>query len=226
MTLVACVAHAEKNAWSYAITPYAWLAGLNGSVAVGSVKVPLNESFSDILDKVEFGMMLGVEARNDSWGVFGDFTFADLEDEESATLGTVNTNIRQWLVSCGGFYRVKKGDRVQLDLGAGVRYMDTSINIMRPLATSSGSSTWIDPILVARLRYQTTGKISFTLTGDIGGFGIESELVWQVTGSIGYDISESMTLLLSYRRLDYEYVDDITYDLATSGLGFGMSFRF
>jgi len=53
---------------------------------------------------------------------------------------------------------------------------------------------------------------------------VESDLTWQVVASAGYSITENVDLLLGYRHLDIDYEDgDFSYDVATSGLGVGVS---
>jgi len=225
--LAAGAAGAAEPGWTTTVTPYVWMAGLSGDVGVGESVSSVDEDFSDLVDKLELALMMGLEFRHGAWGIFLDGMYMDLEDEEETAAGAVTVGVRQGLVSAGGLYRVLDNDALTLDLGAGGRFIDTRLEIDTPLGSADGSTDWIDPILVARLRCQVARKIFLALTGDIGGFGAESDLVWQLTAAAGYEFNEWMSLQLGYRHLDYDYEDDVfVYDVATSGFGIGMSFRY
>ena len=43
--------------------------------------------------------------------------------------------------------------------------------------------TWIDPIVGLRLRHQFAPGSEFTISGDVGGFGVGSQFSWQATGA-------------------------------------------
>ena len=66
-----------------------------------------------------------------------------------------------------------------------------------------------------------------SLRGDIGGFGVGSQLTWDVTASVGYRMSDTATLLFGYRHLDVDYQDGrFKIDGQFSGPYLGLSFRF
>lgn len=224
--LTAGAARAGETGWSTTITPYIWMAGLSGNAGVGESVSSVDEDFSDLVDKLELALMLGLEFRHGAWGIFLDGMYMDLEDKEETAAGAVTVGIRQGLASAGGLYRLVENNMLTLDVGAGGRFIDTRLKIDTPLGSASGSTDWIDPILVARLRYQVTQKFFLALSGDVGGFEVESDLVWQLTASAGFEFNEWSSLQLGYRHLDYDYKDDaFVYDMATSGFGIGMSFR-
>ena len=63
------------------------------------------------------------------------------------------------------------------------------------------------------------------LYGDIGGFGVSSDLTWQLTAAAGYACTERCSMLLGYRYLDYDYEsDDFSFDAVESGLVLGVQF--
>lgn len=216
----------DLNPWTYSITPYVWMTGLKGTVSIGDFEVPVDESFSDILDDVKLGMMLTAEAHNGTWGVFSDVVYANLENDTETLLGVRTTDIKQTLLTVGGIYRVMDSDQTQMDIGAGIRYTNAKIKISGPLVNTTDSDSSIDPILMARLRYQAAEKVSFILTGGIGGFGVDADLLWQLGATVGYNVSESMVLMFGYRHFDYKQEDDVKVDIAMRGLALGMSFFF
>lgn len=68
-----------------------------------------------------------------------------------------------------------------------------------------------------------------SLRGDIGGFGVGSDLAWQVHGKAGYRFSELFGLDLAYRviSMDYEKGDPgFVYDMRIFGPELGLVFHF
>jgi opacity protein-like surface antigen len=69
------------------------------------------------------------------------------------------------------------------------------------------------------------------LRADIGGLGVGSDFTWQGIARLDWRLSESVSLDLGYRYVyvDYEHgsgADEFVYDVATSGLLFGVVFGF
>jgi len=63
--------------------------------------------------------------------------------------------------------------------------------------------------------------------GDIGGFGVSSDLTYQIYGGVGYRFKEWFSAELGYRVLDVDYDDDgFVYDLTMHGPMAGFRFQF
>ena len=63
-------APAADDGWEFTLSPYAWAAGLNGSVGIGNVVSEVDLSFGDILENLDIGAMLHFEARKGRWAFF------------------------------------------------------------------------------------------------------------------------------------------------------------
>src|SRR5829696_3168830 len=51
--------------WAAEVTPYAWLAGINGDVTVNGTEARIEQSFSDLYDAVDLsGSLLGVVRKD------------------------------------------------------------------------------------------------------------------------------------------------------------------
>jgi opacity protein-like surface antigen len=62
---------------------------------------------------------------------------------------------------------------------------------------------------------------------DIGGFGVSSDLVWQVYGGVGWQMSKRTALELGYKYFAIDYSDGgFTYDVANSGVMTAFSIKF
>jgi opacity protein-like surface antigen len=98
-----------------------------------------------------------------------------------------------------------------------------------PLAPVSFSETkaWADPVIGARLRAAAWGRWIFVLTGDVGGFGVSSDLTWQVFGGVAYEISDRWSAKIGYRALGVDYTDGgFKYDVIMHGPLLGLGYKF
>ncbi|MFC1832136.1 hypothetical protein ACFL0S_08960, partial [Thermodesulfobacteriota bacterium] len=73
-----------EDSWEFHIAPYAWLAGLNGTVATlpGLPPADIEMDFQDdIMDDVQGALMLVGEARKDRFGIAIDVAYTDIESD-------------------------------------------------------------------------------------------------------------------------------------------------
>lgn len=106
----------------------------------------------------------------------------------------------------------------------------TAINkqLVKKLPTSaSATEDWVDPIVGCRAQWNINEKWYLAGKTDIGGFGVGSELVWTVQGTVGYNFTEKVSADLGYRYLHTDYTDGgFTYDVATSGIYTSLNIKF
>jgi len=114
----------------------------------------------------------------------------------------------------------------------GVRYVYFETEIDTALASGrSRDDDFLDPLVGARCQWVITEGFWLAARGDIGGFGIGSDLSWQLVGTIGWDPSEGVSVLAGYRLLDIDYTDgegnqEQRLDLQFRGPTIGVMFRF
>lgn len=218
---------AAEDGWSYKITPYLWALGVDGDIGVGPLTAPVDIDFTDAVEDLEFGAMLSGEANYGPWSVLGDVAYLDLKTDEDTQVGEFEVKLEQWLVQGAVAYRVVQNDATTLDLGMGCRYFSLETRLRTPAETADrkASEGWADPIFVARVRQQITENFYGVLAGDIGGFGVSSDLTWSVNALAGYAFTDWLALLGGYRYLDYDYEDGpFSFDAAESGLVIGLQF--
>ena len=101
--------------------------------------------------------------------------------------------------------------------------------------SASGSVSWIDPIVGARLRHQLAPGIGLIASADVGGFGVGSKFSWQILAAINYDfyVSKSVTWsgMVGYKALHVDYsqgsgISQYEYDMTMYGPIFGITARF
>lgn len=122
-------------------------------------------------------------------------------------------------------------------MGARINSLSTDVGIT--INTPQGNifrskeinETWVDPIIIARIKNPAGEKLLYQFRTDIGGFGIGSDLAWQIQANVGYRFSKLFQLSGGYRIISIDYnkgdgEDRFLYDVNTSGpvlrLGFNL----
>jgi hypothetical protein len=92
-----------------------------------------------------------------------------------------------------------------------------------------GSVDWIDPFVGGRFTVPLTDDIEFSFRGDIGGFGVGSDLAWDIVTGLKYRIPyEPLGIhpwfALGYKVLSYDYdkngvLIDLTFQGPVTGIG-------
>jgi hypothetical protein len=104
--------------------------------------------------------------------------------------------------------------------------MRTEINGRRGLPKFDDSKTWADPLVGLGGRLQLTDRWEAFAEGDVGGFGVGSDLTWSWTAGIGYGFElfgRPTFVRAGYRMLYQDYKDggfewDVTYHGPVVGL--------
>jgi hypothetical protein len=93
------------------------------------------------------------------------------------------------------------------------RRLETRLN-----QTFSRGDYWFDPYVGLRGRYNFN-KVFYTgVRGEIGGFGVGSDLMWEVEGVIGINLTHCIFTEVGYRALSVDYENDgLLFDTITHG---------
>lgn len=222
--------------WELNLGLYAWGAGLDGTIGAAGYTAPVDISFSDILDTLDMTMMGSIELRKDRWGfqleglhlqnsVKGSTLVPVTNISVAAKLTAKTTRLQPVLT-----YRLVENEQTTLDLLAGATYYNISnkIQVFGPLGGRGGkaSDDWFDPVIGVRLDQQLAERWVLRARGDIGGFGVNSDLVWQAMALIGYELTPSATLFGGWRHAAVDYSNGgFVYDAASSGpiIGLGLT---
>lgn len=104
--------------------------------------------------------------------------------------------------------------------------IETAVNNAIP-EKISGSKGWVDPIIGFRARYNLTENIYLAAKGDVGGFGVGSDLSWQAFGALGYQLTNHWSSELGYKYLSVDYAKGgFVFDAAMAGLFVGLKYSF
>jgi hypothetical protein len=214
--------------WEFTVSPYLLVPYMKGTTGIGDLQVDVHASPGDIFSHLQFGAMLLMEANNGTWGVAVDGIYMNLNQSASANRVSAEAGMKQGALELTGFRRVTGWAEVLV--GGRLNILSAELNTLGVQARSkSGDKSWFDPIIGARLQVPNTGKWMLTLRGDVGGFGVGSDLAWQVYPKVGYRFSKLFELNAAYRviSMDYNKGDPaFLYDMQIFGPEIGLAFHF
>ena len=84
--------------------------------------------------------------------------------------------------------------------------------------TLSKDDYWFDPYVGLRGRYDFNKTFYTAVRGEIGGFGVGADLMWQVEGVIGINLTHSIFTEVGYRALGADFEDNnFVFDMVLHG---------
>lgn len=228
-------ASAQRADESYfRLTPYIWGLSLDGSTALPTGEdLPIDVSFSDIVDNLNMGLMVNLEWNlANGWYFLLDGMWAELEADfaSDGPLGVSGTTeIEMFLYDGLVGYSFDENFGVY----AGARLNDHDIGITTdgalPVDVSIGDD-WIDFIVGVRAfgeigeNWSLGGRLDAALAGD-------SESAFNVSVVFARSFGESMHLNLGWRILDIEFdegegLERYKWDVEQNGPMIGWSWEF
>lgn len=227
-------AAAPSSKWEFSVTPYVFLARLDGSVGVQSQTAQVNASFSDIFRNLNFALMGKFEGRKGNWLVLVDGMYMSLEGQKvtpSPFFSDINVEVKETVITPEVGYRVFKHERATIDLLGGVRIWHVKSHLtfqprILPLVDVEGSKTWADPIVGARSTVKLSPRTFALGEFDAGGFGVGSNFTGQLFGGAGFQLKPRIALVGGYRYLRTDYVSNrFIFKTALSGPTIGATFK-
>jgi len=108
----------------------------------------------------------------------------------------------------------------------GMRYVALESDVqLVPGPAGNARESWLDPLVGARFKHDFNERWSVSLRGDVGGFGVASELTTNLSATFGYRITDAMTLRVGYRALEMDFDDGgFVLDAIAQGYAVGLSF--
>ena len=235
--LVASGAQAQvQKGLEYSITPFIWGMSLNGAIEMGAVGGEVDASFSDILDSLDVTIPIHFEAKGPVWTLIAEINYAALSQDLGDKDGVGGELEIDMLIAelLSGY---KFANFAELIFG--VRYVSLdnvlSLSLSGPgLPVLPGRSNkfeagqdWVDPVVGIRYGGPLGRRWKFAIRADVGGFGLGSDLTWNIRGGFGVSVSDVTTLGFGWHTLDIDYDNnDFVYDMTQSGPELYFSFKF
>ena len=232
-------APADTSDWTFNAAAYLWGASLDGKSGVfGLPPQDVELSFGDILEDLQFAVMGLGEARKGPFVVGMDITYTKVSSTIDSPRGVVFDDISvdttSWMVTGFGGYSVFDNDVARIDLIGGARYwsvnsefeLDSNLQQLDGRTAEDGAS-WVDPLVGAKMLLDVTPDFYVSGWAMVGGFGVGSDLMWDVMAGAGYRFTDSFSVFGGYRAASVDYSDDgFVYDVVQKGPVLSGVFRF
>ncbi|MGI9514057.1 MAG: hypothetical protein ACR2OL_14230 [Anderseniella sp.] len=220
-----------ESGFEVSIVPlYLWLPGMNGTVGVLGTTVDVDltpidilSNLGDFLDVLDGFYMGSGEVRYGDFGFVYDVFYLDVsstaEVDGRVINGAVDVAFSQVMATLLASYRVMESETMHLDLLGGARISDIRTDIDVDLNVAgfelSDGATWVDPMFGAKGRMDLNENWYANGTALIGGFGVASDFVWDVSANIGYQWNNWFDIYAGFRGsgMDYQsgtFVWDVT----------------
>lgn len=228
----------DTSDWKFTVALYGWGAGLSGDVGVfGLPAQNIDLPFSDVVQSLEFAFMGLAEARKGRFMMGIDATYTNVGDTVKSPVPNPYiekvdaTNTALMLTGIMG-YGIYDTDMARLDLVAGARLwsVNNDFEVKGGLldgVSKSDGATWVDPLVGAKLRLNPLPNVYIASWAMIGGFGVGSDLMWDLMGGAGYDFNDHFSLFAGYRATSVDYSNDgFVYDVVEQGPVAALVFQF
>jgi len=210
----------STDRWRVTWAPfYLWMSGFSGTVGTRGRATPVDASFWDLLQDLNFAYATNLDVGKGRFGVNIDLQYMDLGDDVTFSPGILfsaaDVDAKLFILDPEFYVRAVESERGTFDILAGFRYwhLDADIDfqpgILLPATSVSGGDDWVDPIIGIRFRVNLdqNKKWFLPVKADIGGFDVGSDYTWQVFAAIGRNVTllgHPAALIMGYRKI---YVD-------------------
>ena len=236
-------AAAQPAKWEFGAAIYAYLPTISGKSTFpatgGGSSVSVDAD--TILENLKMAFMGTFEASNGTWGVYTDLLYVDVGDSKSnaqsftigprgipvGTSANVDYDLKGWVWTVAGTYRVVAERDFKVDLLAGARVLNLRQEVSWALAGNVGPVALPDRAGTRELDAQNwdavvgvKGRAAFgegrwfvPYYLDLGTG--ESKFTWQAMGGVGYSFGWG-DVVAAWRYIDYQMksgkpVEDVNF---------------
>lgn len=234
-------ASAADSEWRQTLVIYGMGAAIDGRAQIGDLEVPVDVSISELFDALEFGAMAAYRTENGTWSFTADATLMGLGGTGKTDRGLVKGDVdidqatlmltggRKWTEHLEGLVSL-----AYFDLSSDLKLTTTNpVNGTATVRTASADASWVDPMLGLAWSAPVHDDWRVALRGDVGGFGIGSDLSYQLLATARWQSSGSLGVVFGYRLIGFDYEDGNRnsrgyqrYDLTEQGPLVGLTIAF
>lgn len=226
-------AQQDPGEWRQTMFLYGMGAAIEGDAQVGNLQVPVDVSMSELFSSLKFGAMAAYRIENDEWSVTGDVTYMNLGQRTQGPRGQTRAelDLDQLTMMATLGRRLSPNVEALFSLAYFDLSADLELRVLNQSTRASRDADWIDPQVGLQYSLPFADKWTFNLRGDIGGFGIGSDLSWHALTTFRRQNTDRFGWYFGYRVLAYDYEDGNgrdyqRYDLRQHGPGIGVAFSF
>lgn len=221
----------SDDLWHFRAAPYGWLSAIDGDISIGRLSAPVDISISDTLDSLDMAYMGVFGVSYGKWSLDTDVIYAKTSSDIQAggiLFDSFRYEQKEWIITPTLGYRVIDNGSYHMDVFAGARFTVMEADLVGRFehggqTNAYKDTSWADPIIGIRGQANFNSQWFFRYNGDIGGFGVNSDLVWQAFAGFGYNFNQYCSVALGYRGLGIDYSkDNFAMDTTTHGPVIGL----
>jgi len=188
----------EAGGWKKRVMPlYYWSISISGKETASPGDPPADLGGFDFNFEGAFSLNAEV-VKDNRWGALLDVIWVDLGNTREFT----KLNFELLETEADIYYRFPDGN-YSFDLLGGLRYYDAEARLQPPGAAVR--DTWVDPVVGMRWNWQASDHWALSARGDLGGFGIGSDLSWQALATASWQPNDRFAVTGGLRAMDVDY---------------------
>lgn len=218
--------------WEYFAGGYLTATSIDANTTsftpMGDQVINIDASFSDLLDNLDYGISGLFIARKGLLSINVDLVFIGLNIDQPPAVIDVDLREHELFIGYEAFEQYS-----DLEIITGLRYIDQDIKVTTPGPQLTIGDSWVDPFIGLRYLGPINNKWNWLLRGDVGGFGMGSDLAWRIDAGTTYRFGKQWEAAIWYKilNLDYETGTSGTpsiykWDGTESGITFGVGYYF
>lgn len=224
-------APAQAQDWRGQVTLYGWGAGVTGDFTpfTGAPTLSFEKSLSEVLDDLDGAFFVTALARRGDLVLFGDLTYSKASRDGLTPVGPAagELTMRSLTLAAGKHFDMGGGSGVALLGGLRAWSIDGQVAAPAIGVDVAPGKDFVDPIVAVRGTTPLSDRWSLLGYLDVGGFGVGSDLTWQLAVAANYRASDKIYLSLGWRHLYVDYSDGGTkFKGAMTGPMVGLTLTF
>jgi opacity protein-like surface antigen len=220
-------AETETDKWQFKISPYLWVASIQGSTGAEGIDSGIDTDYNFLsLDNLEGAFFIAASASKGRWTIQTDVVFLKFADEGDFDPFTANIDLDGHILELSGAYR--PGGFEYTEVIFGLREVALNLDVgLTPGPQGVESKSWLDPLVGIRHVRPLGERWQARIRADVGGFGVSSDLTFNVLVGADFNMTKHSSLFMGYRYLTLDFSDGgFLVDLTADGLVLGVEFGF
>jgi len=222
--------------WFYQSYMAIWAVAVEGTVGKNETTAEVDADFGDVMDKATVALGLNFEAGKGPWSIIFFGQYMKLEnDAETRNGNDADVEVQFGMIDLAFTYQVWETSlgedaKIAIDALGGVRWTHLGAKIDINEGPAAGASLdrdtdFFDPFVGARARWYIDRHWDVEASATVGGFGVGSDTTWSAFILGEYRFSNKFSAVFGYRAINWDYDDDIIWDITFHGPVLGISFK-
>ncbi|MFZ1320288.1 MAG: hypothetical protein WAT71_01905 [Ignavibacteria bacterium] len=228
--------------FNFSIIPYAWFAGIGGTVGqFNGETFGFNKGFT--FENLHMYAAFVGKVKYERVSFIFDVSFINYKSFGATSNNpnlpqeiSLNTTAKQTVMDLFLAYLFpSKSKKTMIDIYGGGRLwsLDLEATVINPNGTTNTapgySNTWLDPVIGINAEFVLDSKHKWAAwtKGDIGGFGVNSQMTWQMNVGLAYMLSPNFPLTFGFKYLGVNYYkNNLNWTVNEYGPTLGIGYRY